>query len=1792
MNLLRSFVSKITTFTIFIFKPKSMRRKLVCLALILSLLILPNSSFAFNQLSSFAESAMNIGTVPINYFPSILKWLFGSTAVEREETLEDRLAAVSQVQISPSRFVSYEGDTIDFSAFGIDYAGRTIQGLVFSWESSDTAKIQIDDNGRAQAMRSGMCEITCHAGTISKTARVLVKQGRRPRQTDEQWLNDQNSLSDSSTTGVGALLPNLLDKLIPTAHAQSGGYAGNDFGFDEMWNEPRNLMGNPRNRVLEPMMIGSVLPEGSNYNFAIPIIGTGGRGLGANLNIFYNSRVWSRHGNYVTFAPVAGFPFAGFSLGFGRIVTYGTSPNIKYVLVDADGTQHYLGTGTPSTGSPFQTTDGTHITYDGSALHYNDGTRIDMTLANNRIVPSQINDSNGNFIKIAYKWGVASPLAIDYVTDTKGRNIQFNYDATSGNLISITAPGYGGTSQNPVTRTLVQFDYESRTLSYTFNGLTVENAPSGTISVLKHIYFPGITSGYLFTYSDYGMIYNVSRRRQMSIDANGVISDGTEIASLAFNYPVTGSTSLTDSPAFTQRTETPGGQFSYSSSTNSLLKTKTFTIARPDSSNLALTRSTDSLSTALNLLVRSEVTKNSTSYSKVETTYTTDGGNNIQPQSITTYDDATPTANQTKVDFDYDNYGNVTNKRDYGFQISGNWQVRRRTHFTYKTDTNYINAYLRSLVTLVENFDALENTNDGDDVLIAKTANIFDDYAATGGMVDRTPKPPGHDSALYTTSYTLRGNITGTTQWTDIANNISLPTRLKKYDRMGRVVQEQVSCCKEKNFTYAASDYWSSATTMTDGSASGLHLSGNATYDFNTDVVKWVEYANLGKRWSYYDAALRLIQEDLPIGGSEYTTYNDGAMTATFSKPGLSSSTVTYDGWGRTLQQTDSNGGQVNTSYDGLGRVQSRTNPFQAGGTPGPQTTYTYDAMGRAIVMTLPDSQTVLTTYNGSTAIMTDQVSRQIKRETDGLGRLVKVVEQDISTGSLTLETTYTYNLLDKLININQGNQIRAFKYDALGRLLYQRIPEQTATINDGTGTYWTTKYTYTDFNAVATRTDARGVITTYTYDNLNRLTAITYNTSGAPGVLATSGVGYTFDTNQSSPTNGLLLNAGIESYSYDSYKRLTSITRAVDSINYTTPYQYGTGNLRSQVIYPSGRVVNINRDTAGRISSLTDASSANYLSNVGYNVAGQVTGLTLGNGAIESYGYDANRLQLTSQSATKNGSTLLSLTYNYQATTGQSGTSTTAGNAGQLMSISGTTGGQSESAAYTYDNLGRIATSNQTTNSVSAQRRFIYDRWGNRTSEYDATAGGTQIQSVSLEQSSGVPTNRLTSVTTSGATKNYTYDAAGNVTDDGTHSYQYDAENRLVNVDGGSTASYSYDHNNNRIKKTLGTSVTHFVWEGSQMIAEHDGITGAMITDYIYSGSRMVAKYNNSTMSYFLSDRLSIRLVLDSNGNIIGRQSHLPFGEDLNTSGTTDKHRFTSYERDTETTTDYAVNRQYNENIGRFYRPDPVPLNIKNSLALESYGDPQGLNKYNYVRNDPINLADPKGLNLCFGYIISLLIVNSETGQIVDEIYLGFITIYCESSVGGGGGGGSATQPTKKDLPKAKFSKQKFEQCVKDIWGGDPNTADGRFRNSLIDDILSQMHYVSSAGEAGQNYGVYFDYSKNQAEIADFLRQSGVAGITEPQIAGYAHARPSIIYFANDVFPNGVLSGTPGSKEYEYGSAVLFHEIGNWIAHMTGGNRPRQGGSGGDRDNGSNLEQCIYGGWVYPDGRVHQAPR
>lgn len=458
----------------------------------------------------------------------------------------------------------------------------------------------------------------------------------------------------------------------------------------------------------------------------------------------------------------------------------------------------------------------------------------------------------------------------------------------------------------------------------------------------------------------------------------------------------------------------------------------------------------------------------------------------------------------------------------------------------------------------------------------------------------------------------------------------------------------------------------------------------------------------------------------------------------------------------------------------------------------------------------------------------------------------------------------------------------------------------------------------------------------TYIYDNDS-----SYGTS-APGALVRFNVGSNYQ----------------ERYTFDSLSRVNSTIRTMDSRTYTTGYNsYNEASQLTQMTYPSTRQISFSYDSIGRLSALV-----NYLSNISYNIGGQVTGDRLGTGVTEVFGYDSQRMQMTSQKAgtTSPYTNRMNPTYSYNASAGQMGVGSTAGNAGQLMSISGTVNSSTESASYTYDNYGRLATSDQTSNSSSAQRRFAYDRWGNRTGTWDAVSGGTQIQSIALQQSGGAPTNRIASETVSGAggyTRNYSYDSNGNVTDNGLHTFTYDSENRLVGTDIG-TATYDYDYQNRRYKKSVGNNITHYIWEGGQVVAEHNGSTGVVQVDYIYNGSRLIAKAVGGTVSYLLGDRLNARMTLDASGTILGRQAHLPFGEDFAGSGTQQKQHFTNYERDNESSLDYATNRSYGFGTGRFLQADPYDASGKTM-------SPQSWNRYSYTQNDPVNLSDPAGLQI-----------------------------------------------------------------------------------------------------------------------------------------------------------------------------------------------------------------------------------
>jgi RHS repeat-associated protein len=232
----------------------------------------------------------------------------------------------------------------------------------------------------------------------------------------------------------------------------------------------------------------------------------------------------------------------------------------------------------------------------------------------------------------------------------------------------------------------------------------------------------------------------------------------------------------------------------------------------------------------------------------------------------------------------------------------------------------------------------------------------------------------------------------------------------------------------------------------------------------------------------------------------------------------------------------------------------------------------------------------------------------------------------------------------------------------------------------------------------------------------------------------------------------------------------------------------------------------------------------------------------------------------------------------------------------------------------------------------------------------------------------------------TQGVYANLIYDANGNVTNDRVHTYQYDAENRVVSVDSGFTATYAYNHDNQRVKKVAGGATTHSIWNGSRTFAEYNGTTGALLVQYINANNRMVAKIEGGVMRYVMSDRLSARVILDASGNVIGRQGHLPFGEDMGLSGSPDKHRFTNYIR--EDGFDYAGNRTYSPALGRFNQSDPYQSEFQARI-------PQSWNRFSYVINSPTTFTDPTGLKLEMPN-------DSSECEALGNFYFGRIPVAC----------------------------------------------------------------------------------------------------------------------------------------------------------------------------------------------------
>jgi RHS repeat-associated protein len=173
--------------------------------------------------------------------------------------------------------------------------------------------------------------------------------------------------------------------------------------------------------------------------------------------------------------------------------------------------------------------------------------------------------------------------------------------------------------------------------------------------------------------------------------------------------------------------------------------------------------------------------------------------------------------------------------------------------------------------------------------------------------------------------------------------------------------------------------------------------------------------------------------------------------------------------------------------------------------------------------------------------------------------------------------------------------------------------------------------------------------------------------------------------------------------------------------------------------------------------------------------------------------------------------------------------------------------------------------------------------------------------------------------------------------------------------------AKHSYGASNQRLLSEENGLRTWFAWGGGATLAEYGETAGSLswTRSYVYLGGRLLGSEVPTGVSYHHADRLGTRLTTNTASGVESEQAHLPFGTALaaESSGVATNRRFTSYDRSGTTQLDYAVNRFYAAGLGRFTQVDPI------GMSAVSLGNPQSLNLYAYVQNDPVNFTDPLGL-------------------------------------------------------------------------------------------------------------------------------------------------------------------------------------------------------------------------------------
>ncbi|HEY0004358.1 MAG TPA: S8 family serine peptidase, partial [Pyrinomonadaceae bacterium] len=1232
--------------------------------------------------------------------------------------------------------------------------------------------------------------------------------------------------------------------------AGGAGASGSDPYFGRARIQPSNRTGQP-----------GVTPSSQNFNWALPLVSLAGRaGLDLNIALSYNSLVWTKQDSSIQMNADRSFPAPGFHLGFPILqASYYNSQYNGYVYIMVTGAGErvelrQIGGRTDA----YMTADGSYtqlVDYGGGNMSafLSDGTRYYFERAvggtnfpHGEFRCTKIKDRNGNFISATYD----SDGHVRTMTDTLSRVITFNYDA-EGNLSSISQPG--------LSQAAARFTYSSLQLQLNFGGLTVVSpfVNGYQLPVLTEVKLAD-DSYYAFSYTSWGQVWKITH----------YASNGRQLAYTSYNLPgspLVQSTAQTDCPRFSRK-------YDWAANWNMVSNVEQEAETSYEINNAATWYKPEDNSYQTGGM--SQVTMPDGTIHK--TYYHTSGWDNGLPQLTETWANsfkqrwvsmnwtqgdmtlsypAGPHAVETNI---YDPSGNrrrttvsynspftlpsgascdlPTDVYEYGVDPNA---VVRRTHTDYITDNVFLYQHLVGLVSARKIYDAAGTAQ-------SITLYRYDQPSFLESMAGGV-NPTGHD-AYYDAGFTARGNLTSVQQVSTDPNDPPNTTKELKsgYNIVGEVTFTRDMSNHQQSFFYTDSftdgvnrNTFAYPTKVQDGDGKESFTK----YDYNLGAVREAKTPSpnaggaLPSQTIVYDSIGRLEKVINDVTGT-YTRYvysADADYMEAFTTI-LSSATsdevrsVThFDGAGRvraTATQDPANPspqqymGQL-TVYDKMGRVAQQSNPTQMYGNWNPLgtvedpawyfTLQAYDWKGRPTITTNPDGSQRINTYGGcgcaggEVVTSKDEAGRQRRATKDVLGRLNKVEELNWD-GSVYSTTNYDYNLRDQLNWTSQQGQVRSFTYDGFGRLKTRTTPEQG-----------TTTYSYLPDDLVQTVTDARGATATYNYNARHQVTGITYGIPAGKEIGVTPNVSYTYDDagNRTGMTDGL----GSVAYTYDQLSNMKTETRTFTGLGtYQLAYDYNpAGELTKLTANPNSWNVQTDYeyDKLGRVKSVKGNYGGNitYISGLLYRAFGAAKQITYGNSKVLNMEYDPRRLFLTRWDVQGR----LGSKYSYN--------NFDENNTGRVTYAENIYD-RTLDRMYDYDQVGRLTVSHTGSEAQATigqntwghpdgpySQGYGYDVWGNTTSR-----GGWGGSNPSYTASYTNKNQRT-------AAEGFTYDEAGNLYNEGSWQFRYDATGQQASATAPwSSLTSGYDGDRLRVKKTEGTATTYYLRSsvlGGQAIAE-----------------------------------------------------------------------------------------------------------------------------------------------------------------------------------------------------------------------------------------------------------------------------------------------------------------------------------------------------------------------------------